>query len=71
MDAHPTADEVVRRARAALDPVLVPAGFLTAQGGGDDERGQVLWCAAYDDLARERPGMTGGEQELGAARAST
>lgn len=68
MDAHPTADEAVLRARAAVDPVLVPAGFLPGQGGGDDERGQrgsVLWCGAYDDLFRDRPGMTGGEQELG------
>ena len=57
--------DVVASARAAVDPVLVPAGFLPAQGGGDGERGQVLWCGAYDDLARDRPGLTGGEQELG------
>ena len=52
-------------ARAAVDAVLAPAGFLPAVGGEDGERGQVLWCCAYDDLARDRPGLTGGEQERG------
>ena len=52
-------------AGAAVDEVLVPAGFLPAVGGEDGERGQVLWCCAYDDLARDRPGSTGGEQERG------
>jgi len=40
----------VAQARAALDPVVAPAGFIASNY--DDA---VTWCAAYDDLADAHP----------------
>ncbi|MGE3812870.1 MAG: hypothetical protein AB7I24_15125 [Candidatus Nanopelagicales bacterium] len=39
-------------ARAALDPVVVPAGFVAT-----DYDDAVTWCAAYDDLAEAHPSI--------------
>jgi hypothetical protein len=39
-----------------LDPVLVAAGFLAGQGGGDDDgSGQVIWCIGHDVLSSRYP----------------
>lgn len=40
-----------------LNPVLVPAGFAAGQGGFDGAvgTGQVIFCAAQDDLSRRFP----------------
>lgn len=40
----------------SLDPVLVPAGFLSAQYGEDGAgNGQVIFCAAHDEFSRRHP----------------
>ena len=43
--------------RARLNPVLGPAGFAAAQGGFDEDtgRGQLIFCAAQDDLGERFP----------------
>src|SRR5262245_23220338 len=43
---------------AALDPVMVPAGFQAGQeGGGDDfgDRVQAIFCAGHDGLSDRYP----------------
>jgi hypothetical protein len=41
---------------SALDPVLVPAGFLAGQGGEDqDGGGQVIFCIGHDALSIRYP----------------
>lgn len=42
-----------RAVSAALDAVLVPAGFLPGQGGGP----QVTFCAAHDDISDDYPSL--------------
>lgn len=41
--------------RAALDPVLVPAGFLAGQGDDEQHAGQVIWCIGHDALTNRYP----------------
>ncbi|MFC3688193.1 hypothetical protein [Aquipuribacter hungaricus] len=43
--------------RAAVDAVLVPRGFAAGQGGADGTEGQIVWCAAADELAARAPAL--------------
>lgn len=48
----------------ALDPVLVPAGFLPGQGGADGEGAvQVVFCMAHDELSRRYPRLPQADQQ--------
>jgi hypothetical protein len=47
--------DVGRAVSAALDPVLVPAGFLPGQHG--DNSDHVTFCAAHDDLSDRYPSL--------------
>jgi hypothetical protein len=40
---------------AALDPVLVPAGFAAGQHGHSDGSGSVIFCAGYDEFSDRYP----------------
>lgn len=44
------------RIAAVLNPCVTRLGFAAAQGGGADS-GQVLFCAAEDDLGERFPGL--------------
>lgn len=48
----------VDRLRAAVDAVLVPAGFTAAQGGvfgGPGGSGGLVWCAPWAEFAARHP----------------
>ncbi|MFH7324286.1 hypothetical protein [Aeromicrobium sp. HA] len=43
------------RVRAALDPLLEPAGFARGQGDGADDG--VIYCAAHDEFSARFPAL--------------
>jgi len=47
---------------AALDPLLLPAGFARGQMAGDDER--VIYCAAHDEFSERFPALPQANQQL-------
>ncbi|ROP42899.1 hypothetical protein [Pseudokineococcus lusitanus] len=56
----------LERLRAGVDAVLVPRGFAPGQVGSDDRSGQMIWCAAADELAARFPALpTSREPEEG------
>ncbi len=64
------ASSVGRVVSAALDPVLVPAGFARGQygEGGNDRLGvaQIIFCAGHDELSGRYPRLPqANEQERG------
>ncbi|WP_432499121.1 hypothetical protein [Kineococcus auxinigenes] len=53
------------RLQDGIDAVLVPRGFSAAQAGTTGERGQIVWCAAADDLAARFPGLPTSREPAG------
>lgn len=50
----------------ALDPVMVVAGFLAGQGGGDlDGTGQVIYCIGHDELSSRYPHLPQADTDSG------
>lgn len=40
-------DVMFRQVVTALDPVLVPIGFASGQGGDSGDKGQVIFCSVH------------------------
>ncbi len=58
------APSAVALVRGALDPVLVPAGFLAGQGDEDpDGGGQVIFCIGHDELSDRYPHLPQAHQQ--------